>query len=131
MDTYRISIVRSSTAEYMDEDALLHVLRPHLIFQEISHETYIHLKGALPKGAVILVDHRRDENGFVDLDIGRALVDYEKEQKQLSEKKTQDQKDGRGADNKTKATPKKRVRKGLTAKQAKELETLREELRNV
>lgn len=128
MDTYRISVVMASSTEYIDEDSLLHTLYPHLCFEEVSYETYLHIRSVLPKGSLLLVDYQSQEGrgSGVELDIERALADYEAAQVREEKNPGKPQKGTRQA-----RASKKKTRKGLTPKQARELEKLREELRDV
>lgn len=120
-DTLRISVVFAERADYVDNEALVAALRPHLHWITISREAYRAFHEVAPKGCRILIDHYEQPHGET-LSIDQALAMFEA-QSVRNEEERRARAPAAGS-----AKAKKKVKKGLTPRQQRELEELRAEL---
>ena len=116
----RISIVKVNPSEHPQDESLVEALRPHLHWEMVERDTYYALAQMLPTGTRILIDHHAGRPSVATIDEALAVYAQEQTARQATEHARQASLPAR--------KPKKTVKKGLTARQQRELKTLRNEL---
>lgn len=119
-DILRVSVVKLNTTDYLENDTVVTTLRDHVHWVDISRSTFNALGHIAPKGYSVLVDHYFQNEDMGSLSIDQALSRYDA---RVAEAAAVD-----AARNAKRPAKVKKVKKGLTAKQQRELDALRNEL---
>ena len=115
-----VSIVLVDEAPTVELEVLAHVLRPHLHWVPVDADTYHALINAPPKNHLVLLDPCQGKPPVDSVESAlEAYVNIEQQEREAQAKLQQ----ARPA-----AKPPKAPRKGLTARQQRELDSLRNEL---